>query len=122
MPKVTLKLLLDEHYPGWLAAQLTSAGVDAEAVVFRDDLRGVDDITVLSEASVAGRVVVTEDVTTFSLAIAAVPDHAGVIFCHSSRFQRTRAGLTRLQKALQQFATQPPAGIRGTAFVWWLSE
>ena len=122
MPEVMLSILLDEHYPGWLATRLISAGVDAESVVLRDDLRGIDDVTVLREATRAGRVVVTEDVTTFSLAMAAVPDHSGVIFCHAARFPRTRAGIARLEKALLSFAENPPAGLPGTAFVWWLSE
>ena len=38
---------------------------DSAAVVLRDDLRGVDDTTVLRVATEEERIVVTEDVTTF---------------------------------------------------------
>lgn len=44
--------------------------------------RGVDDRGVLQAAMQEGRVLVTEDVTTFAAAIAVVPDHVGVVYCH----------------------------------------
>ena len=50
-----LKLLLDEHYPGWLAAQLADSGIDAQAVIVRDDLRGTDDTNVLRAANSEAR-------------------------------------------------------------------
>lgn len=78
-PEPRLRLLLDEHYPAWLADELLEAGVDTDAVTVRDDLRGADDTTVLRTATVEGRIVVTEDVTTFSIAMAAIPEHAGVV-------------------------------------------
>ncbi|MFV0432410.1 MAG: DUF5615 family PIN-like protein [Leucobacter sp.] len=117
-----LKLLLDEHYPAWLAEQLTEAGIDTAAVVARLDLRGVDDTTVLRVASREQRAVVTEDVTTLSIAMNAVPDHAGVIFCHHARFPRTRPGLAALRTSLEHFAADQPLGARSTPFVWWLSN
>ena len=52
------RLLLDEHYPGWLAEKLTAAGIDSHAVIARDDLRGFDDITVLRTATAEHRIVV----------------------------------------------------------------
>ena len=42
-----VRFLLDEHYPGRLAVQLTESGIDSAAVVLREDLRGVEDTTVL---------------------------------------------------------------------------
>lgn len=117
-----LRFLLDEHYPGWLAVWLTESGVDSVAVVLRDDLRGADDTTVLRAASGEERVVVTEDVATFSIAMAAIPDHTGVVFCHHRRFPRTRPGLDRLGEALLAFAESPPAGASSALFVWWLSN
>lgn len=116
-----MRFLLDEHYPGWLAVQLTESGIDSAAVILRDDLRGVNDTTVLRVATEEQRVVVTEDVTTFSIAIAAVPEHAGVVFCHHRRFPRTRPGLARLGEALTAFAETPPSGASRAPFVWWLA-
>lgn len=117
-----MRFLLDEHYPGWLAVRLTQAGIDSAAVVLREDLRGAEDTSVLRAASEEGRVVVTEDVTTFSAAMVAVPDHAGVVFCHHRRFPRTRPGLELLSEALIAFAETPPASTRRTPFVWRLSS
>lgn len=116
-----MRFLLDEHYPGWLADYLTEAGHHTQAVVCRDDLRGVDDTHVLVVGAREARAVVTEDVTTFSMAIAAVAHHRGVIFCHHARFPRTKAGLRVLADSLVTFASSPPGGIVGTPFVWWLS-
>lgn len=120
-PRSVVRFLLDEHYPGWLAAQLTEAGFDSSAVVLRDELRGVDDTTVLRTAAEEQRIVVTEDVTTFSLAMTAVPEHAGVVFCHHRRFPRTRPGLTRLGDALIAFAESPPCDVEAP-FTWWLAS
>ncbi|WP_293696127.1 DUF5615 family PIN-like protein [uncultured Agrococcus sp.] len=117
-----LRLLLDEHYPGWLAEELTKSGIDAEAVVVREDLRGSDDTAVLRTAAAEDRVVVTEDVTTFSIAIASIQDHTGVVYCHHSRFPRTRTGLNRLARALRDFATEPPPAAHNPSFIWWLSR
>jgi hypothetical protein len=116
-----LRLLLDEHYPPRLAAQLTDEGIDCTAVAGRDDLRGRDDTTVLRTAAKEGRAVVTEDVTTFSLAMAAVPEHSGVIFCHQRRFPRNPTGLNTLHRALVAFARAPRATSARHPFVWWLS-
>ena len=117
-----LRLLLDEHYPGWLAEEFRNSGIDAEAVVVREDLRGGDDTAVLQTAASEDRVVVTEDVTTFSIAIASIQDHAGVVYCHHSRFPRTRTGLNRLARVLIDFAAKPPPAARNPSFIWWLSQ
>ena len=114
-----MRFLLDEHYPGWLAVELTGSGIDAAAMILRDDLRGADDITVLRAATAEQRVVVTEDVTTFWIAMTAVPEHASVVFCHHRRFPRTRPGLARLGQALIAFAQTPPRGAGRAPFVWW---
>lgn len=116
-----LRFLLDEHCPGWLADQLTSEGVDTVALTaHRPALRGADDTRVLRAAVAEQRVVVTEDVTTFGVAITAVPDHVGVVFCHHRRFPRTRAGLHRLEVSLARLAHDPPTGLGTHAVVWWL--
>jgi hypothetical protein len=115
------RLLLDEHYPGWLADKLSADGVDAVALnAHRPELRGVDDRAVLEAAVSEGRVVVTEDVTTFSAAIALVPDHLGVVYCHHARYPRTMPGLDRLHRALLALAGDPPPGLGEHPVVWWL--
>ena len=116
-----LKLLLDEHYPRWLAEQLSDSGINAQAVIGRDDLRGTEDTNVLRVATSEGRIVVTEDITTFSIAIAATPEHAGVIFCHHARFPRSRPGLERLRQSLVQLVDDPPIGLGEPSFIWWLA-
>jgi hypothetical protein len=77
---------------------------------------------VLQAAVAEGRIVVTEDVSTFSVAITVVPHHVGVVYCHHSRFPRTRAGLERLRKALCVLAADPPAGLGEHPAVWWLAK
>jgi hypothetical protein len=116
-----IRLLLDEHYPGWLAEQLHADGVDAVALCqHRPELRGLDDDVVLGSATAEGRVVVTEDVTTFRAAIAEVPDHVGVVFCHHSRYPRTPSGLDALRHALVKLAFDPPDGLGSIPLEWWL--
>jgi hypothetical protein len=118
-----IRFLLDEHYPGWLADDLTAEGVDAVALnLHRPELRGADDKRVLEAAAAEGRVTVTEDVSTFSVAIALVPHHVGVVYCHHARFPRTRPGLNKLGKALAALAADPPAGLGEHPVVWWLGS
>lgn len=118
-----VRFLLDEHYPGWLAEALTADGIDAVALsAHRTGLRGADDSQVLAAAAAEGRVIVTEDVSTFSVTIALVPDHVGVVYCHHGRFPRNVAGLRRLRKALAGLASDPPAGLGEQPVVWWLAE
>lgn len=69
-----------------------------------------------------GRLIVTEDVSTFNVAIAFVPHHIGVVYCHHARFPRTRPGLARLHKALGALASDPPAGLGEHPLVWWLTN
>ena len=117
-----LRFLLDEHYPTALAAALSDEGLDAVALVAdRPALRGADDTRVLTSAVAEGRVVVTEDVRTFMAAVASVPDHLGVVFCHHARFPRTKAGLQVLSRALVALAADPPAGLGEQPVIWWLS-
>lgn len=118
-----LRLLLDEHYPGWLAEGLTKEGIDTVALIaHRPELRGADDRSVLEAATAEGLMVVTEDVATFAVAIRAVPEHLGVIYCHHARFPRTRPGLDRLRHALIALADAPPSGLGMHPVEWWLPK
>lgn len=116
-----VRILLDEHYPGWLADALVADGIDAIALNARAELRGIDDQRVLETAVAEGRIVVTEDVTTFGAAIAAVPNHVGVVYCHHARFPRTRSGLNRLHMAIVALVSTPPDGLGQHPIVWWLA-
>lgn len=121
--RARIRFLLDEHYPGWLADDLVADGLDAVALTaHRPGLRGLDDGRVLEAAVAEGRIVVTEDVSTFSAAIALVPHHVGVVYCHHSRFPRTRPGLEKLRKALGAMAADPPAGLGEHPVAWWLAD
>jgi len=118
-----IRFLIDEHYPVWLADELVAEGIDTVALnAHRPEFRGADDRRVLETAPAEARVVITEDVSTFSVAIALVPHHVGVVYCHHARFQRTRAGLNKLRKALGALATDPPAGLGEHPVVWWLAS
>ncbi len=118
----SLRFLLDEHYPGWLAEKLTADGIDTVALnAHRTELRGVDDSVVLQAATAEGRVVVTEDVSTFGRAVAHVADHVGVVFVHHARYPRTRSGLDRLHRALVMLAAEPPDGLGESPVEWWLA-
>ena len=120
--RAKIRFLLDEHYPGWLAEELTADGVDAVALIAHlPELRGATDGRVLEAAVAESRIVVTEDVTTFSIAIALVPHHVGVAYCHHARFPRTRPGLAKLRYALAALAADPPAGLGEQPIVWWLA-
>ncbi len=116
----TIRFLLDEHYPGWLAMDLTAAGVDTVAGnAHRMQLRGMDDRVVLEAAVREGRVVVTEDVSTFAAAVLLVPKHVGIVYCHHARYPRTKSGLMRLRRALIDVAASPPAGLGRDPVEWW---
>jgi hypothetical protein len=118
-----IQFLLDEHYPGWLAEDLAADGIDAVALTaHRANLRGANDQRVLETAVAERRVVVTEDVTTFSRAVILVPDHVGIVYCHHPRFPRTRPGLDRLRKALVVMSADPPAGLGEQPIIWWLAD
>lgn len=116
-----IRFLLDEHYPPWLAEELSAAGFDTRAVVVDPELAGSDDTRVLAAAVAEGRVVVTEDVATFHIAISQLPDHRGVVFCHRSRFPRRAGTLGMLRDALIALAIDPPAGLGSLPLEWWLT-
>lgn len=122
-PRSRLRFLLDEHYPGWLAAELRADGLDVVSLTTDlPHLRGVDDTAVLKAAVAEGRVVVTEDVRTFGRAAAQVSNHLGILFCHHSRFPRTRPGLSGLRRALVELADSPPAGLGRLPVEWWVTQ
>jgi hypothetical protein len=118
-----MRLLLDEHYPPWLRDGLVADGHDVVCLTADwPDLRGCNDDAVLQAAAADRRIVVTEDVATFGVAIDRVPGHVGVIYCLASRFPRTRPGLNRLRQALGELAANPPPGLGADPLVLWLQS
>ncbi|MDR2565476.1 MAG: DUF5615 family PIN-like protein [Bifidobacteriaceae bacterium] len=118
-----IRLLLDEHYPPALARLLRETGIDAVAITAdRPLLMGAPDSEVLMAAVADGRVVVTEDVTTFPAAVKRVPGHLGIVYCRSRAFPRTRGGLQRLAASLQCLASDPPPGLGSAPLEWWLAR
>ena len=120
---MNLRFLLDEHYPPALVTRLVERGVDAVGLLSdRPSLLGASDIAVLRQATAEGRVVVTEDVSTFPAAVREAPDHVGVAYCRSNLFHRDPPGLARLADALVALAADPPTGLGTQAVIWWLEN
>ncbi|MDR0592850.1 MAG: DUF5615 family PIN-like protein, partial [Bifidobacteriaceae bacterium] len=94
--------------------------VTSSVTTTRPSLRGRPDDEVLQRARTEGLVVVTEDVNTLMAAVALVPDHRGVVFCHQRRYPRTPSGLPRLAEALTALTRDPPSGFGTRPLVWWL--
>ena len=114
-------LLFDEHYPFWVVDQVAAGGVDAVGLTRdRPQLVGANDTEVLRAAAAEGRVAVTEDIRTFPAAIAAVPNHVGVIFVRAAGYPRTRPGMSRLAEDLVALLTDPPQGLGSQPVEWWL--
>jgi len=119
-----VRLLLDEMYSPADAAALRDRGHDAIAINEYDELRGLDDATVLMVATLDHRAVVTENVSDFARLHAAgsvaADGHAGIVFVHHRRFPRTGPGRRRLTEALCRLLEEPPGGLDGS-FGWWLA-
>lgn len=119
-----MRLLLDEMYSPSDAAALRERGHDAIAINEHDELRGLDDATVLMVATLDRRALVTENVSDFARLHAAgstaADGRAGFVFVHHRRFPRTRPGRHRLTEALCLLLDDPPAGLDGQ-FGWWLA-
>jgi hypothetical protein len=119
----SIRFLLDEHYPPALACALRQRGVDTVSIIGdRAELIGAPDAEVLRLASAEGRVVVTEDVSTFPQAARWVPGHVGTVYCLSRTWPRTPSGIAKLERALDRLAADPPAGLGELPLVWWLPD
>lgn len=87
--------------------ELDDCGLNNTAGVRDPRLRGADDAAMLAVAAAQKRVIVTEDVRTFTAAISTVPNHARVLFCYQKRFPR----LNLRRDALVALACEPPPGL-----------
>ena len=118
-----MRLLLDEMHAPAIAAALAEAGFDIAATAAEPSLRGSPDADLLDHATAAGRALVTENVSDYSVLAAtrAVADepHAGLIFTNPSRFNRAAVAYPRdLTAALRTFLDNPP--VSGESWIWWL--
>lgn len=92
------KVLLDEMYPGALAASLRVRGLDVLAALEVDGLPASTDPVFLEWATQRQRVLVTENVGDF--ARLSHGPHAGMILVLARRWPRGGVGLGRLEAAL----------------------
>lgn len=104
-----MRLLLDEMYPALLAVALRAAGIDASTVA-EVGLAGRPDHDVLAAAAADGYAVLTENVADFNrLAgehLTAGGHHRGVLIALSSRFSRSRAGISSIVAAVRAVADE----------------
>ena len=117
-----MKLLLDEMFPGAIAAALVERGHDVVAVSADRALRSLDDASIFEHA-LRGRAVVTEDVDYVRLdAIWRTEgrSHFGVVLTSVTSFPRHRAGfIGDLTRALESFLDDHRGDERASA-IWWL--
>ncbi len=102
-----MKLLLDEMYPGSLAAALRAGGIDA--VTVRElGLAGCSDLEIFGAAVAQELVLLTENVGDFARIAAehssAGQRHPGLLIALSSRFSRRPAGARPLIGAIKAVA------------------
>ena len=118
-----IRFFLDEHFPHALVKRLNEYQVDAVCIlVDHPELLGATDAKVLETATSLGYVMVTEDVSTFPIAIRSFSNHIGVVYCRSAVFSRSTSGLDRIARALSLLAHDPPNGLGELPVVWWLQD
>lgn len=107
-----MRLLLDEHFPRRIAAELRGRGHDVLAVTESGDLRGLADVELFEYASGEHRAVVTQGFGGFSVLLreAAVTEseHFGVIFVPRA-VGSSLHDFDRLVDALARFLEERPA-------------
>ena len=119
-----MRLLLDEHLPASIAAELRRRGHDVEAVVERPDLRRSSDRALWVAARSDGRAVVTADVRDF-MRLVAEDDavgraHPGLVLIHRRLFSRGGRDVGRLVAALDSMLAAHRAGEALDGRVVWL--
>jgi Domain of unknown function (DUF5615) len=104
-----VKVLLDEMYPGRLAAALCAEGIEATTVA-QLGLAGSADPDVFAAAVAGGHAVLTENVGDFTRLAAehstAGGRHHGLLIALSSRFSRQPTGSAALVAAVKDAAQQ----------------
>lgn len=107
-----LRLLLDEMCSPAMADRLRRKGLDVVAALERDDLRGLDDESLLTLARTERRVLATFDVGDFAaLATRSQgddPGHHGLILISPRRFSASLDGVGALVRALERVIRERP--------------
>jgi hypothetical protein len=121
-----VRLVLDEHVPVGVAAELRSRGHDAVAVAEDEALRSLPDDRLWQASVTADRTLVTYDIEGFSgLATAQVlagRSHPGLILCSPRAHPPTRDGIGRLADAIERAgASRGPAWLANLV-VWLMSD
>lgn len=119
-----MRLLLDEHLPPRVAAQLRRQGHDVVAVVERPDLHRSADETLWAVARSERRMIVTQDVGDF-IRLAAQDaaigkTHPGLALIHHRRFSRGDRDIGRLVASLRALLAAHPADHAIAGQIVWL--
>jgi predicted nuclease of predicted toxin-antitoxin system len=116
-----VRLLLDEHFSGEVAARLRDLGHEVVALTADREQRGLDDADVFAMAQSQGRAVVTYDREDFEALvrtyIKAKRPHHGLILVDPRRLPGRE--FARLVAALSALLEGPDLG---TSFVIWLQS
>ncbi|MBI2776669.1 MAG: DUF5615 family PIN-like protein [Chloroflexi bacterium] len=119
-----MRLLLDEHLPPQIAAELRRRGHDVVAVVERPDLQRSADETLWAVARSERRMIVTQDVGDFirlaSGDAAIGKAHPGLALIHHRRFARGDRDIGRLVASLHALLTANPADDALAGQIVWL--
>jgi hypothetical protein len=119
-----LRLLLDEHFSPAIADQLRRRGHDVLAVAAVRELRHLEDAEALTWAVAKHRAVVTEDAADYlalhRLRLSRGEHHYGILFTNARRFPRSRRGIGKLVRVLDNLLRNLPADEALRADVRWL--
>jgi len=119
-----LRLLLDEHFSPAIADQLIKRGHDVVAAAAVAELRHQDDLAVLSWAVDQRRGVVTEDAPDYlalhGLRLSRGEHHYGIVLTNARRFPRSRRGIGKLVRELDDLLRSLPTEDALRADIRWL--
>jgi Domain of unknown function (DUF5615) len=118
-----LNLLIDEHYPPSIAAQLRERGHDAVAVQEEADLRGMLDPDLFAEAHRRNRAVLTENTADYIVLDSEYRGrqlaHWGLVFTSNRTFPRGKATTVgALVKALDELLQEADSEGPSSMVIW----
>ncbi len=118
-----MKLLIDEHYPPSVAAQLRERGHDAVAVQEEADLRGMLDPDLFTEAQRRNCALLTENTPDYIVLDAEYRSrqlaHWGLVFTSNRTFPRGKTTTVgALVKALDELLRQDDPGGPSSTVIW----